>query len=245
MIRLFRNLRQSQLGKNNASRYLLYATGEILLVVIGILIALQINNWNESEKDRAFEKEMLSEVQSALEADQAYFNRMIRRLQNADSTAQKFFQAIAHDSVFSDELKFTYNWLFTGIQYEFNPGPYEAIKASGLDRLSNKTLRNRLISFYDFTILRNRDLVEWAERNYTDQVEQLSNLRTGPSEIRMVNNTYRVTRELPGDLLEQEAFLLLLDDISDRIRFTLRLLQPMPEKLESLSALVQKELADD
>ncbi|MFZ1791355.1 MAG: DUF6090 family protein [Saprospiraceae bacterium] len=46
MIKLFRNIRQSLLAEGKTTKYLKYATGEIILVVIGILIALQINNWN-------------------------------------------------------------------------------------------------------------------------------------------------------------------------------------------------------
>jgi hypothetical protein len=50
MIRFFRSIRQSLLAQGRITRYLAYAIGEILLVVVGILIALQINNWNESQK---------------------------------------------------------------------------------------------------------------------------------------------------------------------------------------------------
>ena len=50
MIKLFRKIRQTLLSDNKFSKYLIYAAGEIILVVIGILIALQINNWNENRK---------------------------------------------------------------------------------------------------------------------------------------------------------------------------------------------------
>ena len=52
MLRFFRHIRQSLLQENKISKYLLYALGEILLVVIGILIAMQINNWKEERKAR-------------------------------------------------------------------------------------------------------------------------------------------------------------------------------------------------
>ena len=58
MNNFFRRIRQSLLAENKFSKYLLYAVGEILLVVIGILIALQINNWNEFNKERENEKTM-------------------------------------------------------------------------------------------------------------------------------------------------------------------------------------------
>jgi hypothetical protein len=50
MLKFFRKFRQKLLSENKISKYLLYAIGEIVLVVIGILIALQINNWNEQKK---------------------------------------------------------------------------------------------------------------------------------------------------------------------------------------------------
>ena len=50
MIKFFRKIRQKLLTENKFSKYLLYAFGEIILVIIGILIALSINNWNEEKK---------------------------------------------------------------------------------------------------------------------------------------------------------------------------------------------------
>src|SRR5210317_532577 len=58
MIKFFRNIRQNLLNEGKTTNYLKYAIGEIVLVVIGILIALQINNWNETRKDRLKEKEL-------------------------------------------------------------------------------------------------------------------------------------------------------------------------------------------
>ncbi len=59
MIKFFRKIRQNLLMENKTGRYFKYAIGEIILVVIGILIALSINNWNEQRKDNLTEKELL------------------------------------------------------------------------------------------------------------------------------------------------------------------------------------------
>ena len=64
MIKFFRKIRQNMIKENRASKYMLYAIGEIILVVIGILIALQINNWKEENSNRALEKQMMSNLNS-------------------------------------------------------------------------------------------------------------------------------------------------------------------------------------
>ena len=64
MISFFRKIRQKLLSQNRVTRYLVYALGEILLVVIGILIALQVNNWNEERKSRSREEKILVGLQN-------------------------------------------------------------------------------------------------------------------------------------------------------------------------------------
>ncbi|MAU15802.1 MAG: hypothetical protein CMH46_09715 [Muricauda sp.] len=63
MIKFFRRIRKKLLSENKFSKYLIYAIGEIILVVIGILIALSINNWNEKQKDLAQEQLILKQLQ--------------------------------------------------------------------------------------------------------------------------------------------------------------------------------------
>ena len=69
MIKFFRHIRKRLLSESKFSKYLLYAIGEIILVVIGILIALQINNWNESRKDSARENLILKQLQSEYQSN--------------------------------------------------------------------------------------------------------------------------------------------------------------------------------
>ncbi len=90
MLKFFRKIRQQLLSENQVSKYLLYAAGEILLVMIGILLALQINNWNEARKDGVKEKKVLvslledfkysqTRLKNALEA----YPKEIKRLEAA------------------------------------------------------------------------------------------------------------------------------------------------------------------
>ena len=75
MIKFFRKIRQKMLTENKFSKYLLYAVGEIVLVVIGILIALSINNWNEEKNIKQSELQFLTRLKSDLTKDTIYFNR--------------------------------------------------------------------------------------------------------------------------------------------------------------------------
>ena len=64
MIAFFRKLRQRLLVENQFGRYLLYALGEVLLVMVGILLALQVDNWNEQRKEREIETGILQDLQT-------------------------------------------------------------------------------------------------------------------------------------------------------------------------------------
>ena len=69
MIKFFRKIRQQLLIQNKFSKYLLYAIGEIVLVVIGILIALSINNWNQEIKTKKQEIKILAELKNDLKTN--------------------------------------------------------------------------------------------------------------------------------------------------------------------------------
>ena len=74
MIRFFRTIRQRLLAQNRFTKYLVYATGEIVLVVIGILIALQINNWNEERKRKENSQATIEQIYNGLELETQQLN---------------------------------------------------------------------------------------------------------------------------------------------------------------------------
>lgn len=81
MIRFFKNIRQKLAAENKVMAYLRYAIGEILLVVIGILIALQINNWNEGRKQSIAETEFLEGVKKDLTQDKQYIELVLKLME--------------------------------------------------------------------------------------------------------------------------------------------------------------------
>ncbi|MBT8236728.1 MAG: hypothetical protein KJO04_11090 [Bacteroidia bacterium] len=133
--------------KGKTGKYFKYAIGEILLVVIGILIALSINTWNENRKESVFEKEILLQIKTNLEQDRAALVAFATNGNRAIASANKILalpQGSEHDS-----LKY---WLGDFMQFDrFQPltSSYEVLKSKGLDLISNKELRFQLGSYYD------------------------------------------------------------------------------------------------
>jgi hypothetical protein len=77
MIKFFRKIRQKMLTENKFSKYLIYSIGEIVLVVIGILIALQINNWNQDNQNNKQEKQILTQLLEEYESNLNQINSKI------------------------------------------------------------------------------------------------------------------------------------------------------------------------
>ena len=104
MIKFFRKIRYNLLETGKTSKYLKYAIGEIILVVIGILIALQINNWNEFNKERENEKIILNEIRENLKFDLKDFESNIANLQNKIISAKTILKIIDNNSDYNDSI---------------------------------------------------------------------------------------------------------------------------------------------
>ena len=148
MLNFLRKLRRNNMN----SKYLKYATGEIVLVVLGILIALSINNWNERLKDRAYEVRMLSELKVALDDDIAVFSRFEKLIKEWRKSVLYLTDAVNSSdpqNLNRDSILYHVDVLDGfGVYALSNTGPYESIKSSGLDKISNDVLRNKIAKFY-------------------------------------------------------------------------------------------------
>ena len=89
MIKFFRKIRQNLLVENKFSKYLFYAIGEILLVVIGILIAVNINNWNEHKQSQNEFKSILTTIKTDLERDTLMAQGVIKYYKKNEETSLK------------------------------------------------------------------------------------------------------------------------------------------------------------
>tara|TARA_Y100000385_G_scaffold290676_1_gene364871 strand:+ start:2896 stop:3270 length:375 start_codon:yes stop_codon:yes gene_type:complete len=78
MIKIFRNVRHVSLYENKFSKYLIYAIGEITLVIMGILITLQINNWSENQKNSHEEVKILKALRTELTESKKRIDKTIK-----------------------------------------------------------------------------------------------------------------------------------------------------------------------
>ncbi|WP_242083876.1 DUF6090 family protein [Aestuariivivens sediminis] len=119
-------------------------------MVIGILIALQVNNWNQLRNDKKFEITMLQEIKSSLESDLDYLEMINRRVKDKEEGIQELLKMTASNQKYSDSILLeVYNKMNTGVSFNINKGGYEAIKSVGIDKISNDSLRKMLIQTYE------------------------------------------------------------------------------------------------
>jgi len=148
MIKFFRNIRKNMLSEGQTLKYLKYAIGEVFLVVIGILIALQLNNLNDIRKIKKFENEILLQIQENLINDRIALKQIESNFEEAISSSNKILQS----NISPETGGNISNWLGTIIQFDrFQPltNAYEVLKSDGLDKISNKKLRFMLGKYYD------------------------------------------------------------------------------------------------
>ncbi len=153
MVRFFRSLRQRLLAENRVSRYLLYAIGEIVLVVIGILIALQINTWNEARLAAQQESLYLGRLLSENQQDLASFTRSAQALEKGLESIKNLSEAFKNkdlpDSILIGSMNayLRYGSLFPS----FSPSSstFDDLSSTGnLAVISNMALRDSIVAHY-------------------------------------------------------------------------------------------------
>jgi len=180
MIKLFRRIRQQLITENKFSKYLLYAIGEIILVVIGILIALQINNWNENQKTQTKIKNTLLALRSDLAQDtllikenlpfiieQYQLNESLRaRVAKQDATLDTLIYIMRHE--------FNPNW---NVQITYNTNAYNSLTQTGLIENLSDTLKANIKNFYNKK-LSLKDRVEKTTNDYRGKITSYVNTYT-------------------------------------------------------------------
>lgn len=166
MIRFFRRIRQKLWSENRLPKYFLYAIGEILLVVIGILIALQINNNNETRKLKQKEIILLTELKSNLQEDMVDLEYNINNNKIRLQSNKVIRSAIQQRIPFNDSLKFHFGNIMGNFQLTENTAAWENLKSIGLDLISNDSLRSNLSNLYSTRYKYLENLEKGADDNY-------------------------------------------------------------------------------
>jgi len=162
MLRFFRRIRQKLITEGHLSKYLIYALGEILLVVAGILIALQINNWNQDRNNRETERTYLNGLKSDLEYNLEQLNHydevldikvdVLKRILNGTydkishkRTSSELSGNGAYDIFYS---RFNYNVEFRNNTYK------EMLSNGGISLIESEVLRQEIFDHYGLLLER-------------------------------------------------------------------------------------------
>lgn len=151
MFKFFNRIRRQLLEENNIQKYLSYAFGEIILVVVGILIALAINNWNEDKKaDRQLD-EILAGIQNDLILDTAQNSFVYQDLKTKDENGQHLSDFIFGKPGPYDTMKLKTAFLEANTFQEFSPisTSYQTlISTEAIHRIKNIELVKSLNEYY-------------------------------------------------------------------------------------------------
>jgi len=149
MIKFFRKIRYKLMSENKTGKYFTYAIGEIVLVVIGILIALSINNWNENVKSHATEIKILKELKLALKQDLFNIKINVRSYDEVNRALDIIKEQLQLDEPTNDSLGYAFSKSLFNNSVAPTIGPYETLKSKGLDLISNDSLRQDIINVYE------------------------------------------------------------------------------------------------
>ncbi|MCX2718021.1 DUF6090 family protein [Lentiprolixibacter aurantiacus] len=167
MIKFFRRIRQKLLSENKFSKYLLYALGEIVLVVIGILIALAVNNWNQSKKESRLGDDLLLRIHRDLVKDTINFNSDIVRNDLLREDLKTLLIEL-YDGVdtMGEVEKMSATWdQMLDQAFSPNDNTYKSMLSSGtLGLIKNQDLKDEILdlySEYDQTKVLLQAISEW------------------------------------------------------------------------------------
>ena len=150
MIKFFRNIRQNSIMENKTSKYFKYAIGEIILVVIGILIALQVNNWNEERKDLKEAELIKQNIHDEFIKNGELLKASLKSNKEALSASKLLKSLVGADK--SELIKYNLDSLFNASMmadtYLPTSNSLEDIMQSGrMNLLHDKDLKNTILSW--------------------------------------------------------------------------------------------------
>lgn len=240
MIKFFRKIRYDLMEKNRTGKYLKYAIGEIALVVIGILIALQINNWNEYRKDRIKEKAILHELKENIQININLLDEYIRYHESNNQSAQIILKTLRNKQTYSDTLDKHFHRTriqLAGTSYLSHLG-YESLKNQGFDILSNKTLKNEILNLFEVTYESRIQKLLWFEQIDSSREENFYN-----NFIDSPNETYKPINY--ESLINDEFYFSLISGLASNRTYWVQMLNECKIESKKILNLIIDELELD
>jgi len=152
MINFFRKIRKQFADNNKPIKYFRYAIGEIVLVVIGILIALSINNWNEFRKERAIEKELIVELHTTVKGNHESLLSGLERWQSTTEALELIMYIIDQQLPYADSLSRYFEAAHKkrgGNLNRLNFSGYKSLENRGYNLIRNRELREKVINLFE------------------------------------------------------------------------------------------------
>ena len=151
MIKFFRTIRKDLMEKNKTGKYLKYAIGEIILVVIGILIALSINNWNKHTKTLDLEQVFLVDLKEDLNRNKELLKEDIHENTLSISSMELLLKNLKNKNMYHDSLKVHFHRARLFPDPDLSLSSYEALKNKGFDLIQSKKLRKKIVDLFELS----------------------------------------------------------------------------------------------
>lgn len=152
MIKFFRHIRKNLLEENRFSKYLLYATGEIFLVMIGILLALKVNTWNSDREARASEAILIHQIHVEMKDNLEQFSSIQLSIETLVNAGLEIVSVFPLNAGKMEQEPFSSNFREFLYCPSFDPyqGTIKSIISSGnLNLIQNDSLRNLIVTWED------------------------------------------------------------------------------------------------
>ena len=244
MIKFFRKIRQNLLSENKFSKYLIYAIGEIVLVVIGILIALQINTWNEEKKSSNIELELLKNLNRDLDIDIVNFESKIRvdsliMVSNKNlmiAFKNKDKERIINSRSAASSIATSLSSINRADIFYPQKSAYESLKSQGIQLITNDSLRQNIINLYDYRYQTVSDFLkfQWEGINQTNHY-LIDHLETNIDDFNKTPNNI-------DKLINDREFYNFLSHIYFENIVALQYYKPCLEDLKNTSKALKKEI---
>jgi len=237
MVRIFSKLRKSLLSEGKSLRYIKYALGEIALVMIGILLALQVNNWNEQKKNRTFEREILSLLDQNLMKDSVLISIELINAKKGNQLTDSLLNQVALGNY--DEQLFVWLGKIINFQrFKSQSSAFEVLKSKGIENISDKELQLALIEYYDQSLFK-------VYQSNKDVESSFNNDWVPVAKAEFIDFVYneRIVPRHPKAFFESPSSIVLFKIFQDNRAGAIRRMENALDEISGLRTLIKKQEA--